>query len=214
VRTRSPFASPVVALLIAVGSVLTATEVRAQTPAAMRALARQVALDFTHRATMAERAGQLPAAEDFFARAMQADPGYLPPYLGYARLLATRHHADESAMVLSRIPNRAVESDRDVIDIARVRAQVGDVDGAIEMLAAHTESAETTRARADVASAAGRFPEALLAARHLADMLGGDDPAARDAALLVRALVILVGDADAVHTPGNAVGPLRRLLAE
>src|SRR5689334_2744282 len=69
----------------------------AQSTGSMRALARQVALDFTHRATAAEHAGQIPAAEDFFARAMEADPGYLPPYLGYARLLAVRHHADEAA---------------------------------------------------------------------------------------------------------------------
>jgi thioredoxin-like negative regulator of GroEL len=179
----------------------------------MRELARQVALDLEHRAVVAERDGQPTTAEALLRRAMDADPGYLPPYLGYARLLAARGRAEEAARVLSIVPGRAIEGEHDVVELARARAGIGDLDGALELLTARPDGVEATRARAQLCAQAGRFPEALLAARRLADLVR--EPAEmREARVLVRALGILVGDADAVRVPGEGAGALRRVLAQ
>ncbi len=186
----------------------------AQTPSAssMRELARQVALDLEHRAAVAERDGQPMSAESLLRRAMDADPGYLPPYLGYARLLAARGRTGEAAQVLAIVPARATESEHDVAQLARSRAQIGDLDGALELLGSHPNGIETARTRAQLCAQAGRFAEALLAARRFAD-LSRESAEQREARVLVRALTILVGDADAVRVPGDGASFTRRMLA-
>jgi tetratricopeptide (TPR) repeat protein len=191
---------------------------RAQRPpgpaATMRELAREVAVEFTGRAGTAEREGRIHAAEALYHRAVEADPGFLPAHLGYARMLAARGRVDEALHALDVVPLRAIELDRDAVQLARARAALGDLDGALGFLATRGESPEATRARAELAAAAGRFPEALLAARRLVEISRATPEEARAAARLVRALAILVGDADAVQAPGPGAPLLRRLLAE
>lgn len=190
----------------------TTTASGAITPAAMRALAREVAQDYCLRAAQAERDGRPLAAQDLFARAIGADPGHLPGHLGYARVLAGRGHADEALHVVLAVPQRAVESDADFVALARERAALGDVDGALALLATRAESPVAARARVELASAAGRFPEALAAARHTAELVRGTDEE-RASATVVRALLLVVADADAVRSPGPGACALRRLLA-
>jgi tetratricopeptide (TPR) repeat protein len=179
--------------------------------ASMRELARQVALDLEHRAAVAERDGQPMQAEALLRRAMEADPGYLPPYLGYSRLLAARGRVEEAAHILTIVPARAVDGEHDLVELARAHAQIGDLDGALELLDARPNAIEPTRERAQLCARAGRFPEALLAARRFSDIAvqAADQ---REARVLVRALSIIVGEADAVRVPMEATA-LRNALA-
>lgn len=195
-------------------TLLVAPTVRGQPtgPAAMRALAREVAQDFVARAARAERDGHPHAAQDLYVRAIGADAGWLPAHLGYARVLAARGRGDEALRVVRAVPPRAVESDAEFVALARQRAALGDADGALAFLATRPDAPAAGRAAADVAASAGRFPEALAAARHLLELVRGTDEA-RGAALLVRALLVVVADADAVRTPGPGASVLRRLLA-
>jgi thioredoxin-like negative regulator of GroEL len=180
-------------------------------PATMRELARQVALDLEHRAEVAERDGQPMQAESLLRRAMEADAGYLPPYLGYARLLAARGRVDEAAHILTIVPARAVDGEHDLVELARAHAHIGDVDGALELLDTRPNAVEPTRERAQLCARTGRFPEALLAARRFAD-IAREAADQREARVLVRALSILVGEADAVRFPGEP-NALRRALS-
>ena len=179
----------------------------------MRELARQVALDLEHRAAVSERDGQPMIAEGLLRRAIDADSGYLSPYLGYARLLAARGRFDEASHVLAIVPTRAVTNEHDVVELGLARSGLGDLDGALELLTTRADGAESARTRAQLCARAGRFPEALIAARRLADVVN-DASEVREARLLVRALAILVGDADAVRVPGADANALRRALAE
>jgi tetratricopeptide (TPR) repeat protein len=186
-----------------------------RTPAAasMRELAREVAVEFAGRAGASEREGRPHAAEALYYRALEADPGYIPAHLSYARLLHARGRTDEALQVLDSVPARALELDSEVVQLARARATYGDLDGALSVLTSRSESTEAARVRAELASNGGRFPEALLAARRLADLARGSTEE-RSAQLLVRALGILVGDADAVRVPGAGASLIRRLLAD
>ncbi|MEI8255700.1 MAG: tetratricopeptide repeat protein [Deltaproteobacteria bacterium] len=182
-----------------------------QQSAAMRELSRQVALDLEHRASTAERDGQFATAEALWRRAIEADAGYLPAYLGYARLLSARGRIDDAGRVLAVVPGRATQTEHDLVELARGMASLGDLDRALEMLTARADGIEAARARTQLCAQAGRFPEALLAARRLAD-LSREPGDAREARLLVRALVILVGEADAVRVPGLTAPTWRRSL--
>jgi thioredoxin-like negative regulator of GroEL len=179
----------------------------------MQQLAREVALELCGRAGMAEREGRYHAAEALYRRAIEADTGYLPGYLGFARSVAARGHHEEALRVLSMVPSRALETERDWIELSRTRATIGDTDGALATLAQRGSSVEMARARVELAAQYGRFPEALASARHLYDLVRNTSEA-RAAELLVSALAILVGDADAVRVPGTEVSVLRRMLSE
>lgn len=181
--------------------------------ASMQQLAREVAIDWVRRANAAEQQGQVHAAEVFYHRAVEADPGYLPAHLGYVRILAARGHRDEALLALQRVPPRAFEQQNDLVQLARLRASLGDLQGALDLLNRRPESAEATRARMELLTAAGRFPEALLAARRLAELVQGT-PEATTVARMVTALAMLVGEADAVRAPGPQAPVLRRLLAQ
>lgn len=179
----------------------------------MRELAHSVAVDYVSRGAGAERAGHLPEAEALYQRAIQADPGFLLAHLSLARLLAARGFLRDALRVLDGVPLRAYESDRDALELARVRSAIGDVDGALALLEARLQSPEAARGRAEIAATAGRYPEALNAARLYADLARGSADE-RAAATLVRALRLLVGDADALRTQGAESPLLRRLLAQ
>ncbi len=195
----APSASPVAATAVS------------QQSAAMRDLSRQVALDLEHRASTAERDGQSATAEALWRRAIEADAGYLPAYLGYARLLSARGRVGDAGRVLAAVPGRALQTEHDLVELARAVATLGDLDSALEMLTARRDGIEAARARTQLCAQAGRFPEALLAARRVSDLVRepGD---VREARLLVRALVILVGEADAIHEPGAGAPAWRRAL--
>jgi tetratricopeptide (TPR) repeat protein len=204
-------ARPPLALLLCL-ALLAVRPARAQS--AMGQLAQQVARGLVARALTAEQEGRTLAAEALYRQALEADAGALPAHLGHARLLARRGLRVEALRALEAVPPRAYAEDEAAVQFARVRADLGDLDSALALLAARPESAAGQRACAELAAGAGRFPEALRAARQLTELLEGDPVAAAAAARLVRALAIVVGEADAVRAPGPAAPLLRRVLAQ
>ncbi len=179
----------------------------------MADVARQVAMDLVDRAQARERDGHLGDAEALYRRAIEADDGLLAGHLGWARMLVARRRTEEALGALARIPSRAFDHDRDAIDLARALYRFGSLDRALSLLTARRSSLEAQRVRSQIAAEAGRFPEALDAARRIAELTEGTDEA-RPSMTRVRALRMLVGSADAVRNPGPIAGPLRRLLAQ
>lgn len=213
VRTTPLFTLTAVALSAAIATTVDAQQGTSSSPpltgasaaatqsAAMQELSRQVALEFERRATAAERSGQFASAEALWHRAIEADAGDLDAYLAYARLLAARGRVDDARRVLAVVPGRALQTEHNAVELARGLAALGDLEGALERLTARSDGIEASRVRTQLCAQAGRFPEALLAARRLADLAREADDV-REARLLVRALVILVGEADAIRHPG------------
>lgn len=189
------------------------SDARAQRVTDIRALARSVAIDYVERALMAEREGRPIAAEGLFARAVEADRSYLSGYLGLARVMVVRGRSVEASRVLNAASLQAVSDDDDAARWARAMLSVGALEDAVRAIEARAESARSQLLLAELFAASGRFPEALARARRALD-LSPDDPAfEREARRLVRALSILVGEADVVRAPGAAASTIRRWLA-
>lgn len=193
----------------ALSALLVSTAAGAQPVTPSPEMVRDVAETVFTRAVGLERVGRILEAEPLFAHAIDTDPGFLPAYLGYARALAHRGHRDAAIHTLVAAPRRAVSADREAIELARALHGLGDTDAALERLRASSQSLDVLRVEIELASASGRFPEALAAARRVADQQSDN----RQARVMVRALTQLVADADAVHTP-NESSVLRRLLRE
>ncbi len=168
---------------------------------------------YIDRARTAERDGRPIAAEGLFSRAVEADRGFLEGYLGLARVLVARGRAAEAARVLEIASVHALSSDEDVAQWARAMAALGAIDAAIASVEHRGTTARAQRLAAELCAAASRLPEALAHARRALELTSGDSSAERDARRLVRALSLLVGEADPVRSPGAGASLLRRLLA-
>lgn len=202
------------AVLVAVSVVVPTRDASAQTPpGSITALVREVATGYAQRAAEAERAGRMLEAEVLYLRALETDPGLLAAHLGYARALDARQHRDEARRVLENLPRRAFDHDAEAVEVARAFIALGATDQALDLLRVRNESVEALRALVTLASTAGRFPEALAAARRLAE-LARDPESARSAQLLVRALSQVVGEVDAVQCAFPNETALRRLLRD
>ncbi len=180
----------------------------------IHAIARDVAQGWYERALAAERERRTLEAEGMYLHALEADPGLLGAHLGYARTLDARGHRADALAVLARTPRRAFSADRDAMEYARALIALGALDDALGVLRERRESVEATRMLVEAASQGGRFPEALAAARRLAEMPLDDESDARRARVLVRALTRLVADADAVRSPHTATAFRRALSLE
>jgi tetratricopeptide (TPR) repeat protein len=190
-------------------------------PSAMTAMLHEVALGYAARGAASERAGRMLEAEALYARAVETDPGLFAAWLGYARALDHRHRREEAVRLLEALPRRALAGDGDLVVLAQALASLGQLDAALALLRG-APGAVTARAELELCAQAGRFPEALAAARRRAELLG-DGPEGREARALVRALAQVVAEADAAGCPGlvgvvgptgaGSVGALRRLLA-
>lgn len=167
----------------------------------INAISHDVAVGWYERAIVAERDHRTLEAEVMYQRAIEADVGLLGAHLGYARALDARGHRSEALAVLSRAPRRAWSRDADAMEYARALSSLGDLDDALTTLREHVESADATRLLVELASHGGRFPEALAAARRLAEMNQLTDIEVRQSRVLVRALTRLVAEADAVRAP-------------
>ncbi|MEZ4406014.1 MAG: hypothetical protein R3A52_06015 [Polyangiales bacterium] len=179
-------------------------------PRDANAIAREVAARHLDEADRALRASRPLDAEEHFRRALEADPGLLPAALGWATALDHRGHRDEAVQVLRSLPPRAVTEPDDAVALATGYRSLRRPDLALDLLHGREAEPEALRAIVEVASEAGRFPEALAAARRLFSSGVGDPRRART---LVRALERLVAEADAVTSP-VAPSSLRRALRE
>lgn len=177
----------------------------------MLGMIREAAQGYLDRALDAERSGRVLEAEVLYLRALETDPGLLAAHLGYARLLDARGHRAEAVRMLAQTPRRAWESDGEAMEYARTLHAVGQTDAALGVLRDRAESPEATRMTVELASAGGRFPEALAAARRLAELTRESADGGRAARVMVRALTQLVAEADAVRAP-LAMTAFRRLL--
>jgi hypothetical protein len=193
---------------------LPAAGVSQEAPAApeINAMARDVARGLYERGLQAEREHRALEAEGLYARALAADAGNLAAHLGYARALDARGHRADALQCLARAPRRAWSADRDAMAYARTLDALGALDEALAALREHADSVEATRLLVETASRAGRFPEALAAARRIAEIPSVSEAEARQARVLVRALTRLVADADAVRAPHTATA-FRRVLS-
>lgn len=178
----------------------------------IHAIARDVAQRFYERGLSAERERRMLEAEGLYARALDADAGNLAAHLGYARALDARGHRADALQCLARAPRRAWSVDRDAMEYARTLVALGALDEALAALREHGDSVEATRLLVETASQGGRFPEALAAARRLAEIPSASDAEARQARVLVRALTRLVAEADAVRAPHTSTA-FRRVLS-
>lgn len=179
---------------------------------AIHAIARDVAQRFYERGLAAEREHRALEAEGLYARAIEADAGHLAAHLGYARALDARGHRADALQCLARAPRRSWTVDRDAMEYARTLNALGALDEALAALREHADSVEATRLLVETASQAGRFPEALAAARRIAEIPAASEAEARQARVLVRALTRLVAEADAVRAPHTATA-FRRVLS-
>ncbi len=136
-------------------------------------------------ASLREATGELEEADKVLSLALEHIPGFDPALFARAELYGRAKRFDAATSVLLGILAREPEQ-----------------------RAALTKVIET-------ASKAGRFPVALAAARRLALLLGkeGDLAAAKDARITVRALTLLVAEADPVCAKHRATSVVRRALA-
>lgn len=182
----------------------------------VRSLARESALRYVERAALAERAQQPLDAESLYRRAMEVDPAVMSARLAYARLLDARGHHGEAVQVLAAVSAPTMLPDEERVALARGLVALTEVDRALSLLRDGVESERTRATLVELAAAAGRFPEALAAARRQRDG-SPDETSTRRARVLVRALTRLVAEADAVTAPphDDARPPaLRRTLAD
>jgi Flp pilus assembly protein TadD len=128
-------------------------------------------------------------------------------------MLDGRGRRAEAREALARVPRRAFADDDGALAYARALRAVGAVDESLAALRDRRDSAAATQALAESAAQEGRFPEALAAARRLAEMMG-DRPEGRPARVLVRALTRLVAEADAVRAPYATTGFRRALMSD
>jgi tetratricopeptide (TPR) repeat protein len=178
------------------------------------AMLRESARDWLDRATAAEGGGHPLEAEGFYRRALDADPTLLPAHLGYARTLDARGHRAEAREVLARVPRHLwTVDDTAALSYAAALRAVGALDESLAVLRERRDSVMATRTLAEEAAHAGRFPEALAAARRLVE-LSPDPSTSRAARVLVRALERLVGEADAVRAPCRPTGFRRVLMGD
>lgn len=155
--------------------------------------------------------GRSLEAEEQFRRALEADPGSVPAALGWARALDGRGHRREAVEVLRVMSRRRLG--REILSVAQGFCDLERRDLALEILRGHEESVEVDEAEVDemvvrVATEAGRFPEALAAARRLRGVGRAEGES------LVRALEGIVAEADAVshgETQSGLRGALRRV---
>lgn len=171
-------------------------------PAAVdvRTLARESALRFVERAALAERAQQLLDAESMYRRAMEIDPAVMPARLAYARMLDARQRHAEAVQVLASVTSPSLLPEEERVALARGLVALTEVDRALTLLREGAESERTRATLVELAVAAGRFPEALAAARRQHDA-AADEDTARRTRVLMRALARLVAEADAVTAP-------------
>lgn len=182
-------------------------------PLGMRAMMRSAAMDYASRAQVEDRDGRWFSAQALYHHALEADAGYLPAWLGLARSLDARGHRSEALELLRRVPATALVDDDSLAQLARALTGLGAAAEALALLATLPETALLLRVRVEVATGAGRFPEALRWARRLLDGAHGEPEREREVALLVRALTYVVVEADPVSSPGREPNVLRRLLA-
>jgi tetratricopeptide (TPR) repeat protein len=201
---------------LALASLLATSAALANEPAIspeITGMIRESARGWLDRALTCERDGRALEAEGFFHRALDTDPGLLAAHLGFARMLDGRGRRAEAREALARVPRRAFADDDGALAYARALRAVGAVDESLAALRDRRDSAAATQALAESAAQEGRFPEALAAARRLAEMMG-DGPEGRPARVLVRALTRLVAEADAVRAPYATTGFRRALMAD
>lgn len=178
----------------------------------IQSMVRESARGWYEQGMLAERDGRTLEAEGQYRRALDTDPGLLGAQLGYARMLDARGRRADALRSLEAVPRRAWAGDREAMEYARALRAVGALDDALAALREHRDHADAMRLLAEMASQEGRFPEALAAARRLAELTVDAPEDGRAARVLVRALTRLVAEADAVRTP-YATTAFRRALA-
>lgn len=179
--------------------------------AAAVALVRESALGFVTRAARAEDEGRHLEAASLYHRALFLDATLLAAHLGYARCLAARGQHDEAVASLDALRTEGLD-DPEAVTLAQALGSLGAHDHAIALLRARPGREITQRALTELCAAAGRFAEALAAARAWQETTAEGGAAG----LWVRALERLVAEADAVRRPdvsGERVSALRRVLA-
>jgi tetratricopeptide (TPR) repeat protein len=174
--------------------------------------------DLVREARELEAAHEEDRAIRRYSDALALDPTYAAAYLGLADLRARRGDTREAERVysvaLEHIPALQVA----LVGRARVRRVLGEAregDHDLERYLSHEEDLSEMRELAGWYGEEGRVPAQLGMWRRLyatALRVGAEVAVVREARAVVRALQLLVGEADPVVSPGG-VDPVRRGLA-
>ncbi|MBL8603553.1 MAG: tetratricopeptide repeat protein [Myxococcales bacterium] len=179
--------------------------------AAMAAMVHESALGWVSRADAAAAGGRTLEAEAHYRRALGLDPSVLAASLGLGRALAARGRRDEARAVLEAVSERALGDSAAVARWCEALVAVGGAEAARARLAHRARDGGEQRVYVTLLSRASRFAEALAAARQWRDASAGAE--AREAAVLCRALAMLVAEADVVGRPPEGASVFRRALA-